>query len=114
MIQRTEDRGDDKKNVESQNNETQHIMLTPKQIKQFKAQAHSLKPIVIIGNQGLTAAVHAEIDRALNDHELIKIRINTEEKLHRQQITEEICATEKAELVQMIGKISSIYRKCVG
>jgi RNA-binding protein YhbY len=49
--------------------------LSPKERQVMKAKAHALKPIVGLGNQGLTANVHSEIDRGLYDHELIKIRL---------------------------------------
>ncbi|MEQ1621409.1 MAG: ribosome assembly RNA-binding protein YhbY [Methylococcales bacterium] len=78
--------------------------------KTLKAQAHSLNPVVMIGQSGLTAAVLAEIEIALNSHELIKIRIRAERE-DRKQITEKICADTKAELIQAIGQIAIIYRK---
>jgi len=78
--------------------------------KTLKAQAHSLNPVVMIGQSGLTAAVLAEIEIALNSHELIKIRIRAERE-DRKQITEKICADTKAELIQSIGQIAIIYRK---
>jgi len=78
--------------------------------KTLKAQAHSLNPVVMIGQSGLTAAVLAEIEIALNSHELIKIRIRAERE-DRKQITEKICTDTKAELIQAIGQIAIIYRK---
>ena len=78
--------------------------------KKLRAAAHALKPVVIIGQSGLTAAVLAEIELALNSHELIKVRIRAE-KNDRKQISEEICAsTGKTELIQNIGQIAVIYR----
>lgn len=78
--------------------------------KTLKAQAHSLNPVVMIGQSGLTAAVLAEVEIALNSHELIKIRVRAERE-DRKQITEKICADTKAELIQSIGQIAIIYRK---
>lgn len=85
--------------------------LTAKLKKQFKAQAHALKPIVLIGNHGLTPNVQAEIDLALNHHELIKIRLSSEDRLTRQAMATEIIASQKAEQIQLIGKVLTIYRK---
>ncbi len=51
------------------------ISLTPAQRKAQRAKAHALNPVVMIGNDGLTAAVRKEIDRALTSHGLIKIRV---------------------------------------
>jgi RNA-binding protein len=78
--------------------------------KKFKAQAHTLHPIVMIGQSGFTDAVLAEIELALNCHELIKMRIRAERE-DRKQITAKICMDTKAELIQSIGQISVIYRK---
>lgn len=85
--------------------------LTPKLRQQLKAKAHKLKPIVILGNNGLSDAVKKEINRALDDHELIKIRINAEDRDARQQLFTEACEASKAEPVQLIGGIAIIYRK---
>lgn len=81
--------------------------------KKLKAQAHTLNPVVMIGQSGLTDAVLAEIELALNSHELIKLRVRAERE-DRKQITEKICMTTNAELIQMIGQISVIYRQNPG
>ena len=77
--------------------------------KKLKAQAHSLKPVIMIGQSGLTAAVLAEIELALNTHELIKVRIRAERE-DRKLISEKICEDTGAELIQSIGQIAVIYR----
>lgn len=77
--------------------------------KKFKSEAHSLKPVVMIGQAGLTAAVIAEIEIALDCHELIKVRIRAERDA-RKEIANEICSTTCAELIQVIGQIIVIYR----
>ena len=74
-------------------------------------QAHALHPIVTIGNKGLTENVHTEIDRGLNDHELIKIKIHATDRKEKKTMAEEICAKHQAELIQAIGNVISIYRK---
>ena len=86
------------------------MTLSPKQRQQLKAKAHKLNPVVMLGNQGLTAAVNKEIDRALNDHELIKIKIVGDDREARKAVVVAICEAQKAELVQQIGKIVVIYR----
>ena len=85
--------------------------LTPKEKQLLKARAHKLKPIVFIGHQGLTDAVKKETDRALNDHELIKIRIQAEDREERRAFFMELCEALSADDVQLIGKIGIIYRK---
>lgn len=77
--------------------------------KQLKSEAHSLKPVVIIGQFGLTEAVLAEIELALNHHELIKVKIRAERD-ERKLISEKICTQTGAEFIQGIGQIIVIYR----
>ena len=87
------------------------MSITPKAKQSLKAQAHQLKPIILIGNNGVTDAVNAEVERALNDHELIKIRVHTNDREIRRAIFAEICQVHQAELVQVVGKIGVIYRQ---
>lgn len=63
----------------------------------------------MIGQSGLTAGVLAELDQALNIHELLKVRIRAERD-ERKLITEKICTDSGAELIQSIGQIAVIYR----
>src|SRR5436189_6176396 len=87
------------------------IIMTPKDKKQLKALAHKLKPIVLIGNNGVSEAVMREVDRALNDHQLIKIRIQGADRVGRLEALNDVCAQASAELVQVIGNIGVLYRK---
>jgi len=84
--------------------------LTPAQRQFLKGLAHARQPVVMIGNQGLTAAVLKEVDLALNAHELVKIKAATDEPDTRRAWMEEICATTGAAPVQQIGKVLVIYR----
>jgi RNA-binding protein len=77
--------------------------------KKLKSDAHHLNPVVMIGQAGLTAAVIAEIELALDAHELIKVKIRAERD-ERKDICTEICAATTAELIQAIGQIIIIYR----
>ena len=85
--------------------------LDKKQIQHLKGLAHSLKPVVLLGNNGLTEAVVAEIDSALNHHELIKIKIPTEDRETKGLIVEAICRETNAVNVQVIGKTLIIFRQ---
>ncbi|UUO25368.1 ribosome assembly RNA-binding protein YhbY [Colwellia sp. M166] len=85
--------------------------LNKKQIQYLKGLAHSLKPVVLLGNNGLTEAVVAEVDFALNHHELIKIKIPTDDRETKALIVEAICRETKATKVQVIGKTLVIYRQ---
>jgi len=79
--------------------------------KQLKAQAHHLKPVVIIGAGGYSEGVQAEIEHALDDHELIKIRISEDDRDARAEVAQAIVARHKAEFIGSIGHIVIIYRK---
>lgn len=86
------------------------MTLTSQQKQILKGRAHALKPVVLTGNQGLTAAVLQEIDKALTAHELIKVRLNAEQREDRQAMIQTICETTQAELIQTIGHIAVFYR----
>ncbi len=79
--------------------------------KQLKAASNQLKPVVMIGAQGLTESVHKEIDTCLNAHELIKIRINTDDKESRSDMINTILKQHDTALVNRIGHIAVFYRQ---
>ncbi|MES2818643.1 MAG: ribosome assembly RNA-binding protein YhbY [Pseudomonadota bacterium] len=85
--------------------------LTPEQKKQYKSIGHHLKPVVIVADNGLTEGVMAELERALADHELIKIQLRILEREARLAAIAAVCKASKSELVQVIGKMALIYRK---
>ena len=87
------------------------MSLNKKQIQHLRGLAHSLKPVVLLGNNGLTEAVVAEIDYALNHHELIKVKIPTDDKENKALIVEAICRETNSTQVQVIGKTLVIYRE---
>ncbi len=78
--------------------------------KQLKAVGHKLKPVVTIASNGITENIDAELNRALGDHELIKVRLSVPDRAVRKGMAEEICDTHNAELVQRIGNIILIFR----
>ena len=78
--------------------------------KALRKKAHSLKPVVMIGQHGLTDAVLAEIDIALNSHELIKIRIRGADKNKRAEQCAQIEHQLNSEVVHQIGGITVLYR----
>ncbi|AJE14325.1 MULTISPECIES: YhbY family RNA-binding protein [Stutzerimonas] len=85
--------------------------LTNEQKKQYKAIGHQLKPVLIVAENGLSEGVLAELDRALNDHELIKIQFRLAERDDRRALMEELCGIAGCELVQTIGKMALVYRR---
>lgn len=87
--------------------------LSKVQNKRLRAESHQLKPVVMIGQNGLTEAVQNEIEIAIEHHELIKIRIPASEKSVKKQMIDVICARHNAEPVQVIGNVAVIYRRNV-
>ena len=85
-------------------------MLTNERKKQYRAIGHKLKPIVTIAGNGLSEGVMAELERALTDHELIKVKLAIADRDSRAQVVDEMCQSAHAEVVQSIGKIILIYR----
>jgi len=85
--------------------------LTPKRRSELRAEAHTLRPIVLIGDKGLTDEVLAEIDRSLKAHELIKVRASTDERAARDGFLDAICTRLAAHAVQQIGKVFVLYRE---
>ena len=86
-------------------------MMVNKIKKTLKAAAHHLNPVVIIGAQGLTPAVHQEIEVALQAHELIKLRLNADNKALREATMMTILDEHHAVLIQKIGSTITIYRQ---
>jgi RNA-binding protein len=86
------------------------MSLSKNQIKFLRAMCHDLKPVVMLGQKGLTDAVMNELDIALDHHELVKIKLSVDDRDARKQLIEEICQRCQAEDVQSIGKTVSIYR----
>ena len=87
--------------------------LTQEQKKQYKSIGHHLKPVLTVADNGLTEGVLAELERAMGDHELIKIKVNILDRESRLEAIAELCKAGKAELVQVIGKMALLYRKNV-
>jgi putative YhbY family RNA-binding protein len=85
--------------------------MTLAERRALKARAHALDPVVLIGDGGLTAAVLKEIDRSLNAHELIKVRIAGEDRDARLDTLHLVCENLGAIAVQHIGKTLVIYRQ---
>lgn len=84
--------------------------LTSKQKSFLRSLAHKLKPVVMIGNAGVTDNVISEIDSSLSHHELIKVRISGLERDDRIKIANELCQGTNSALINVIGHIAIIYR----
>ncbi len=77
---------------------------------EMRAQAHHLQPGVLIGEKGLTEAVMKEIDRALDDHGLVKVHVAGDDRDEREKIYREVAETLSAARIQAIGKMLVFYR----
>jgi RNA-binding protein len=84
--------------------------LSPSQRRELRAKAHHLNPVVIVGQRGLTAAVLHEIEVNLLAHELIKVRVFSEDRELREAMLERICAAFDAASVQHIGRLLVLWR----
>ncbi len=86
------------------------LTLTRDERLALRARAHHLNPVVLLGAAGLTEAVLKETDRALTAHELIKVRIPSDEREAREMICTRIASELNAARVQVIGKLLVLYR----
>ena len=87
------------------------LKLTPAERSQLRSDAHALKPIVMIGEAGLTPAVMKEIDSSLKAHALIKVRVFGDDREARLEMYETICKELEAAPIQHIGKLLVLYRE---
>ena len=85
--------------------------MSKRDTRQLRAIGHKLKPVVTVAAKGLTDAVVLEIERALSDHELIKVKIAVGDRETRQATADEICARTGAELVQSTGGVLLLLRR---
>ena len=84
---------------------------TKPDIKQLRAIGHKPNPVVTIAGKGLSETVSAELDRALTDHELIKVKITVGSREERAALAEKICKQTGAEMVQSIGSVIVLLRR---
>jgi len=84
--------------------------LTTRERAHLKARAHALHPVVQIGASGLSDTVIAEVDRALAAHELIKVKIGSDDRADRIASGDEICSRTGAVAVHRVGKVLILWR----
>ncbi|MDQ6619295.1 MAG: YhbY family RNA-binding protein [Pseudomonadota bacterium] len=87
--------------------------LDPLQRRALRAKAHHLHAVVSIGTHGLTPAVLHEIDVNLLAHELVKLRVHSDDRAEREKLLERICGELDAAPVQHVGKVLIVYRERV-
>jgi RNA-binding protein len=86
------------------------MQLTEKQRRHLKGLAHPLKPVILMGNAGLTEGVVAETDRALTDHELIKVRLPGQDRVQRDAALAQLATRTSSAMVTRIGHVAVLYR----
>jgi RNA-binding protein len=86
------------------------IQLSVAERKAHRAEAHHLDPVVMIGNDGLTAAVKKETDAALSAHGLIKVRVLGDDREQREAVYRQLCEDLNAAPIQHIGKLLVLWR----
>lgn len=84
--------------------------LSEDQKRHLRRLGHALKPVVLMGGAGLTPGVSHEIDLALEHHELIKVKLVSDDREQRRQLASDIAIQAQALLVQLIGNIALLYR----
>lgn len=87
------------------------MTLSNKQKQYLKGLAHSLKPVVQLGGNGLTEGVLAEIEGALTHHELIKVKVPSDDREEKALIMDAIIRETKAEKLQTIGHVLIMFRQ---
>ena len=85
--------------------------LLGKQRRALRARAHHLNPVVSVGAAGVSDGVLAELDIALDEHELVKIRIAADDREQRKKLIDTLCTGANAELIQRIGHTAVLYRE---
>ena len=86
------------------------MALSAAEKKHFRGIGHHLKPVVLVGGGGLSEALVAELDRALEDHELIKVKVHAEDRDARHAVLDALPAACGCDVVTTIGGIALIYR----
>lgn len=86
------------------------MKLSESQKKYLRGLGHPLKPVIIVGDSGLSESLLAEYESTLNHHELIKIRVRVGDRAARDEIIEKLCSESSANLVQRIGNGALLYR----
>lgn len=87
------------------------MSLTETEKKALRGRGHALKPVVSIGNSGLSKAVLRELELSLEHHDLMKIKVGGAGRDERREIIEQICARFNIELVQAVGHIALVYHE---
>jgi RNA-binding protein len=86
-------------------------MLSDHQKKHLRGLGHKLKPVIMVGDAGLSDPLREEFERTLEHHELIKVKVRVGDRDARDEIIGQLCGDSGAELVQRIGNTALVYRQ---
>ncbi len=86
------------------------MSLKGTQKRELRAVGHHLNPVIYVAEQGLTEGLIKETERALDDHELIKVKFAISDREARQQLISQLSQDCRAEVIQVIGKMALLYR----
>ena len=86
------------------------MKLTERQKKYLRREAHALKPVLSLGDKGITDSFLQELDSTLEHHELIKVKVRTGDRELRDQALTELVESARATLISRVGNIATLYR----
>ena len=87
------------------------MTITSAQKRFLRSKAHHLKPVVMVGQHGLSENIMNEVNLALDAHELIKVKLSVGDREEKKVILGEIISNSKAELIQSIGHVAVLFRR---
>jgi RNA-binding protein len=86
------------------------MKLTERQRKFLRTRAHALKPVIALGDKGITPAFLAELNATLEHHELVKLKVRAGDRTARDAAIEQLCAAARALLISRVGNVATLYR----
>jgi RNA-binding protein len=87
------------------------LSLSNAQVKYLRGLAHGIRPVVMVGNKGLTDTLVQELETAIDFHELVKVKLATDDRDARVTLATELATRSKAEIVQRVGKVVCLFRR---
>ena len=87
------------------------MKLTEVQKKALRGLGHSLKPLIMVGDAGMSESLLAEFEATLTHHELVKVRVRVGDRQERDEIIKQFCKAGPAALIQRVGNIALLYRQ---
>ncbi|MEE4186584.1 MAG: ribosome assembly RNA-binding protein YhbY [Gammaproteobacteria bacterium] len=86
------------------------MKLTERQRKFLRTRAHALKPVIALGDKGVTRSFVDELNATLEHHELIKLKVRAGDRAARDAAIERLCADARAVLISRVGNVATLYR----